>query len=40
MLQILEYYTSGFWVWSGLTIGLAIVVTGAAEIIVTMVKRK
>jgi len=24
MLEILQYYTSGFWVWAGLTFGLAV----------------
>jgi hypothetical protein len=24
MLEILQYYTSGFWVWAGITAGLAV----------------
>jgi len=25
MLEILQYYTSGFWVWVGLTFGVAVI---------------
>jgi hypothetical protein len=25
MLEILQYYTSGFWVWAGITMGIAVV---------------
>lgn len=28
MLEILQFYVSGFWVWLGLTAGLGIVVQG------------
>lgn len=30
MIEILEFYVSGFWVWAGLTIGLSLVVGGAS----------
>ena len=33
MLAILEYYTSGFWVWAGITFGVAYVCLGAASVI-------
>lgn len=33
MLEILQFYVSGFWTWAGITIGLAILVQGAALLI-------
>lgn len=34
MLEILQFYVSGFWVWAGITIGLSIVTSCAVGIIV------
>lgn len=30
MLEVMQFYVSGFWVWLGLTIGLWMVVAGGA----------
>jgi len=40
MLEILQLYVSGFWVWLGLTWGLAIVVKGMVSAIATLLGRK
>jgi hypothetical protein len=34
MLQILELYVSGFWIWLGITIGLGIVTKSIVALIV------
>ena len=34
MLEILQFYVSGFWVWCGITIALAMVLTGITRLIV------
>jgi hypothetical protein len=34
MLDVLQFYVSGFWIWLGITIGIGIVVKG---IIITVV---
>lgn len=31
MIEILEFYVSGFWVWLGLTVGLALIVEGIGK---------
>lgn len=33
MLEILQFYVSGFWVWLGLTLGLVVVVKGLIVIV-------
>ena len=33
MLEIMQFYVSGFWTWLGLTVGLGIVVSGIVEVI-------
>ena len=33
MLEILQFYMSGFWVWLGLTIALSIVVKGVVVLV-------
>ena len=37
MLEILQFYVSGFWVWVGLTTGLSIVGGLAVQLIVGVV---
>lgn len=42
MLELLQFYVSGFWVWAGITIGMSVVATGIGNVFVTliaMVKR-
>lgn len=31
MLEVLQFYVSGFWTWAGITIGLLVIVAGIAE---------
>ena len=31
MVEVLEYYTSGFWVWAGITFGIALIMIPLAE---------
>jgi hypothetical protein len=33
MLEILQFYVSGFWVWLGLTCGLYVVIIGGAMLL-------
>ena len=33
MLEVLQFYVSGFWVWLGITIGLHVCITLVASII-------
>ncbi len=33
MLEILQFYVSGFWVWLGLTLGLVVAVKGLIVIV-------
>lgn len=33
MLEVLQFYVSGFWTWLGLTIGLSVVAGGLAGLI-------
>jgi hypothetical protein len=44
MLEILQFYVSGFWVWLGLTVGLYAIVMAAAlcvsSVLSAMVGRK
>lgn len=42
MLEVLQFYVSGFWTWLGLTIGLGLVaesVTGLIRITINRVTR-
>lgn len=39
MLEILQFYVSGFWTWLGITIGLGIVVKGAAVVLISIFGR-
>lgn len=34
MLIILQFYVSSFWIWAGLTVGLAIATQGAVALLV------
>lgn len=36
MLEVLEFYVSGFWVWCGLTIGLSFVVSAITATILAV----
>jgi len=40
MVEVLMYYTSGFWVWLGITLGLSIVAAAVGEVLVAVLKRK
>jgi len=40
MLEVLQFYVSGFWVWVGLTWGLVIVVHGVTLVIAALLGRK
>ncbi|MFG6500123.1 hypothetical protein [Sulfitobacter sp. 1A15106] len=33
MLEVLQFYVSGFWVWAGLTVGLTIAVSGTVNLL-------
>jgi F0F1-type ATP synthase membrane subunit c/vacuolar-type H+-ATPase subunit K len=35
-IQFLHYYTSGFWVWAGITIGIAMVCSGIVSSIIAV----
>ena len=39
MLEILQFYVSGFWIWLGITIGLGIVVKGIAIVLISIFSR-
>ena len=42
MLEILQFYVSGFWVWLGITVGLVyigVAVSGIAEAIVRAMRK-
>jgi hypothetical protein len=34
MIEVLQFYVSGFWIWCGLTIGLSIVVGGTYRLVI------
>lgn len=36
MLEILQFYVSGFWVWLGITVGLIMVLKGMVLIVATV----
>lgn len=36
MLAVLEYYTSGFWVWAGITAGIFATGWGVALVVLTI----
>lgn len=40
MLEILQFYVSGFWVWLGITIGIGIVVEGLVQLSTSIFRRK
>ncbi len=40
MLEILQFYVSGFWVWLGITIGLGVVIEGIAQTALVIFRRK
>jgi len=37
MLEILQFYVSGFWIWLGITMALSIVVSGIVKIVAIIV---
>jgi hypothetical protein len=39
MLEILQFYVSGFWIWLGITIGLTIIVKGIAIVLISISSR-
>lgn len=39
MLEIMEFYVSGFWVWAGLTFGLLIIAIAVVNIISSSFQR-
>lgn len=39
MLEILQFYVSGFWVWFGITIGLCLVLQAVINIIATTTRK-
>jgi hypothetical protein len=42
MLEILQFYVSGFWVWQGITAGMAVALQAlavVAEVIIKAIKR-
>lgn len=36
MLEVLQFYVSGFWIWAGLTIGLSITVSAVTATILAI----
>ena len=38
MIEILQFYTSGFWVWLGITVGLSIVVEETAKLLIALLR--
>jgi hypothetical protein len=40
MLEILQFYVSGFWVWLGITCGLYVVLAMGAMVLTAIVGRK
>lgn len=39
MLEVLQFYVSGFWTWIGLTIGLAVVAGGISNFVRVTINR-
>ena len=39
MLEILQFYVSGFWIWLGITVGLGIVVKGIVIVLISIFSR-
>ena len=37
MLEILQFYVSGFWIWLGITLGLGIIVSGIVRALAIIV---
>lgn len=38
MLEILQFYVSGFWVWAGITFGLVIICTAFTDFAASFVR--
>ncbi len=36
MLEIMQFYVSGFWVWLGLTTGLGLIIQGAVMLVTAL----
>lgn len=39
MLEILQFYVSGFWIWLGITIGLGVIVKGVAIVLISIFSK-
>jgi hypothetical protein len=40
MLDVMQFYVSGFWIWLGLTIGLGLIIQGILIIAGALLERK
>lgn len=40
MLEVMQFYVSGFWTWLGLTIGLGLIVQGVVTVVVAVLLPK
>ena len=40
MLEVLQFYVSGFWIWAGITLGMAIMLTVLADTALIFLGKK